>query len=40
VKVIRLILILFATETIALILLGAIILTLTAAWQFLTGGAL
>jgi len=31
---------LFARETIALVLIGAIILGAVAAWQFLTGGAL
>jgi hypothetical protein len=38
-KAIRFVLILFIRETMALILIGAIILLATAAWQFLTGGA-
>jgi hypothetical protein len=39
VKAIRFALMLFLRETIALILIGAVILFAWAAWQFLTGGA-
>jgi hypothetical protein len=39
VKMIRFILVLSARETIALMLIGAVILLAAAAWQFLTGGA-
>jgi hypothetical protein len=38
-KMIRYVLMLFARETMVLVLIGAIILLATAAWQFLTGGA-
>jgi hypothetical protein len=39
VKAIRFVLLLFLRETMALIVIGAIILLSAAAWQFQTGGA-